>query len=61
MLCCIAARNNFAHHDYRDEALFNKKSSGFLLGGMLLAVLTLLNGELIKPSAIQHLGTLPIP
>ena len=53
MLCCLAARNNFAHHDYRDEALFNEKSSGFLLGGVLLAMLTLLNGELIKPGPSQ--------
>ena len=48
MLCCLAARNYFAHHDYRDEALLNEKSSGFLLGGVLLGVLTLLNGEHIN-------------
>lgn len=44
MLCCLAARNYFAHHDYHDDALLNDKSSQFLLGGILLAVLTLLNG-----------------
>lgn len=45
MLCCLAARNYFAHHDYHDDALLNDKSSQFLLGGILLAVLTLLNGK----------------
>lgn len=45
MLCCLAARNYFAHHDYRDAALLSEKSSQFLLGGVLLAVLTLLNGD----------------
>jgi hypothetical protein len=45
MLCCLAARNYFAHHDYHDDALLNHKSSQFLLGGILLAVLTLLNGK----------------
>ena len=44
MLCCLAARNYFAHHDYHDDALLNDKSSQFLLGGILLAVLTLLHG-----------------
>ena len=44
MLCCLAARNYFAHHDYHDDALLNDKSSQFLLGGILLAVLTLLDG-----------------
>ena len=43
MLCCLAARNYFAHQVYRDQELLNKKSSKFLLGGILLAVLTLLN------------------
>ena len=44
MLCCLAARNYFAHHDYHDDELLNHKSSQFLLGGILLAVLTLLHG-----------------
>ena len=26
MLCCLAARNYFAHHDYHDDALLNDKS-----------------------------------
>ena len=45
MLCCLAARNDFAHHDYYDNELLNDKSSQFLLGGILLAVLTLLHGK----------------
>ena len=61
LLCCLATRNYFAHHDYRDVAHLNEKSSGFLLGGVLLAVLTLLNSELIKPGPNQHLSTLPVP
>ena len=46
MLCCLAARNYFAHHDYLDDKLLTEKSSQFLLGGILLAVLTLLNGDM---------------
>ena len=52
MLCCLAARNYFAHHDYCDAALLNEKSSGFLLGGVLLAVLTLLSGALLAQPGI---------
>lgn len=49
MLCCLAARNYFAHHDCQDDKLLSEKSSQFLLGGVLLAVLTLLNGDLDNP------------
>ena len=49
MLCCLAARNYFAHHDYHDDELLNDQSSQFLLGGILLAVLTLLNGGKAVP------------
>ena len=49
MLCCLAARNYFAHHDYHDDELLNDQSSQFLLGGILLAVLTLLNGGKAGP------------
>ena len=49
MLCCLAARNYFAHHDYHDRKLLNDQSSQFLLGGILLAVLTLLNGGKAGP------------
>ena len=45
MLCCLAARNYFAHHDYQDEKLLKGESSQFLLGGILLAVLTLLSDQ----------------
>ena len=45
MLYCLAARNYFAHHDYLDAELLNEQSSQFLLGGVLLSVLTLLDGE----------------
>ena len=50
MLCCLAARNYFAHHDYYDYELLNDKSSQFLLGGILLAVLTLLHGTQLRSS-----------
>ena len=49
MLYCLVGRNYFAHHDYLDTELLNEKSSQFLLGGVLLAVLTLLNGDLANP------------
>ena len=49
MLCCLAARNYFAHHDYHDRKLLNDQSSQFLLGGILLAVLTLLSGGKTTP------------
>lgn len=42
-LCCVLARNYFAHHDYMDSKLLNDKESQFLLGGILVMVLTLLS------------------
>ncbi len=42
MICCEVARNYFAHHDYLDDKLLEDADSRFLLGGILMAVLTLL-------------------
>jgi len=43
-LCCILARNYFAHHDFLDgELLSRTPKPAFLLSGILLTVLTLLN------------------
>ena len=41
-LCCMLARNYFAHHDYLDEDLLHSEKSGFMLRGILLTVLVLL-------------------
>lgn len=49
MLCCLAARNYFAHHDYHDSKLLNDRESQFLMGGILLAVLTLLRQPQPRP------------
>lgn len=41
-LCCVLARNYFAHHYYLDgEPLLRSKESGFLLGGLIATVLLL--------------------
>lgn len=42
-LCCLLARNYFAHHDFLDNELLNTDKSAFLLRGILLTVLTLLS------------------
>lgn len=41
-LCCELARNYFAHHHYLDDELMRTKESGFMLTGILVAVLYLL-------------------
>lgn len=43
MICCELARNYFAHHDYMDAELLNGLDSQFLLGGILVCVLVLLD------------------
>jgi len=42
-LCCTLARNYFAHHHYHDTELLQDKESAFLLGGIMLTVLFLLD------------------
>lgn len=44
-LCCLLARNYFAHHTYLDKKLLRNKESGFMLAGILITVLTLLGSE----------------
>ena len=44
-LCCMLARNYFAHHDYLDEDLLHSEKSGFMLRGILLTVLVLLDPD----------------
>jgi hypothetical protein len=41
-LCCVLARNYFAHHFYNDKKLLRDDESAFLLGGVLVTVLYLL-------------------
>jgi hypothetical protein len=41
-LCCLLARNYFAHHDFLDSELLNDKKSAFLLKGILQTLVTLL-------------------
>jgi hypothetical protein len=43
MICCELARNYFAHHDYMDAELLNGLDSQFLLGGILVCLLVLLD------------------
>jgi hypothetical protein len=40
-LCCLLARNYFAHHYYMDSELLRSKESGFMLGGILVSALLL--------------------
>ncbi len=40
-LCCVLARNYFAHHFYFDAHMARSKDSGYLLSGVLSAVLWL--------------------
>lgn len=42
-LCCVLARNYFAHHFYEDKKLLKDAELGFLLGGILATVLYLLD------------------
>lgn len=42
-LCCLLARNYFAHHDFLDKELIRSEKSAFMLKGILLTVLILLN------------------
>lgn len=44
-LCCTLARNYFAHHDFLDHELLHTSRSEFLMQGIILAVLTLLDTE----------------
>lgn len=41
-LCCLLARNYFAHHDFLDKELIRSEKSAFMLKGILLTVLILL-------------------
>ena len=41
-VCCLLARNYFAHHHYLDQELLRSKESAFMLGGIVLTVLFLL-------------------
>jgi hypothetical protein len=44
LLCCVLARNYFAHHDFLDKELMARTPlPGFLLGGIVLSVLVLLD------------------
>jgi hypothetical protein len=47
-LCCLLARNYFAHHDFLDKELLKNSLAEFLLRGILLTVLTLLDTEAAK-------------
>lgn len=42
-LCCVLARNYFAHHDFLNADLLGNAKAGFLLGGILVSVLVLLD------------------
>ena len=41
-LCCVLARNYFAHHHYHDKELLQNEESAFMLGGIILTILFLL-------------------
>ena len=41
-LCCVLARNYFAHHHYLDKELLRNEESAFMLGGIILTILFLL-------------------
>lgn len=41
-LCCVLARNYFAHHHYLDQELLRSEESAFMLGGIILTILFLL-------------------
>jgi hypothetical protein len=46
-LCCVLARNYFAHHTYLDKELMRdqKEESAFMLTGILVTVLVLLDNS----------------
>lgn len=44
-LCCVLARNYFAHHDFLDNELIHSDKSAFMLKGILLTVLLLLDAD----------------
>ena len=44
-LCCILARNYFAHHYYFDNQLWRSPDSAFLLSGVIASVVCLLDGH----------------
>lgn len=44
-LGCLLARNYFAHHDFLDHELLHTEQAGFLLCGILLTVLVLLDSN----------------
>lgn len=44
-LCCILARNYFAHHVFLDQELTRSEKSAFLLQGILVSVLVLLGSQ----------------
>lgn len=41
-LCCVLARNYFAHHTFLDDELHRSEKSAFMLRGILVSVLVLL-------------------
>lgn len=47
-LCCLLARNYFAHHDFLNKELLMNSLAEFLRQGILLTVLTLLNPGQLK-------------
>ncbi|WP_432742781.1 hypothetical protein ABXJ76_18565 [Methylobacter sp. G7] len=44
-LCCVLARNYFAHHTYLDKELIRDEKSAFMLTGILATVLILLDNS----------------
>lgn len=44
-LSCLLARNYFAHHDFLDHELMRSEKSAFMLKGILLTVLMLLDSD----------------
>jgi hypothetical protein len=44
-LCCVLARNYFAHHTYLDKELIRDEKSAFMLTGILTTVLILLDNS----------------
>jgi hypothetical protein len=45
-LCCVLARNYFAHHTYLDKELIRDEKSAFMLTGILTTVLILLDNSI---------------
>lgn len=44
-LCCLLARNYFAHHDFLDHELVRSEKSAFMLKGILLTILVFLEPD----------------